>query len=272
MHVKADHSSVNTVEPLTFPVLTAMPWLRHGITTRSPALPLVGDMSFTTGASHPESVIANRTTWLATVGATPETTVMSGLIHETHVTHVGLKERGRGTCSPQTAIPQSDGLITTEANVTLLICFADCVPLILVDPKRHAIGLGHAGWRGTLAEMATALVHGMETVANSEPRNLIAVIGPSIGPMVYEVGRDVADQFTTTYPDDNLIQSDAERLRLDLWSANRQQFLRAGLCSENVHVAGICTQTHADRFFSHRYAIAHREREGRFAVMLSIKG
>ena len=153
------------------------------------------------------------------------------------------------------------------------MCFADCTPLIVVDPVRRAIALGHAGWRGTLAGMPGAMVRAMHDAYGSNPVELIAVIGPAIGPDVYEVGADVAAPFANAFPAVEVLQTISDKpgkWLLDLWRANAMQFHQAGLCTAKVAVSGICTLTHGDRLFSHRYACFTGEREGRFAVFLRL--
>lgn len=261
------------LQPSTLPAMTAIPWLRHTVTTRNAALPLGGDMSFTTGAPCPEGVVSNRSTWLATIGRRPGDAVMSGLVHGTVVRAVDRSDAGRGVMTPTTTLAGTDGMMTDEPGLALMMCFADCVPLIAVDTEQRVIGLAHAGWRGTLAGMANHLIAAMRANYGSRPEALVAVIGPSIGPRVYEVGSEVVSAFTDAYPDDHLIRtgSDTSRTYLDLWAANGAQFRRAGLAAETVHVSGICTFEQGERFFSHRYAQQRGEVEGRFAVIVSIE-
>lgn len=251
--------------------LDAIPWVRYAVTTRDPHAPLGGDMSFTTGADDSSGVLANRARALASIGHTPETAVMSGLVHGTTVRRVTKQERGRGVPAPGTAIAHTDGLIADEVGVALMMCFADCVPLIVIDCERHCIGLAHAGWRGTLAGMAGSVVAAMVTECASDPSDLVAVIGPSIGPEAYAVGADLADRFVQEYSDDPIITRACAETHLNLWESNRRQLLRAGLRAEAVHTSGLCTFANGKRFFSHRYARAHAEREGRFAVLLAIE-
>ncbi len=259
--------------PVRLSSLAQFPWLRHGITTRDASMPLGGDMSISTGRDNPDAVIANRVAWLATTGSGLDDTVMPGLIHGTHVTVVTQADAGRGARTPVSIVADTDAMLTDTTGLTLCMCFADCVPLIVIDPVRRVIGLGHAGWRGTLAGMATAMVHAMSASFGSHPADLHAVIGPSIGPAVYIVGEEVAAQFVAAFPGAALVvRSDdgSDRSRLDLWEANRHQFRLAGLADVQITTSSICTLTQGAQFFSHRYAIAQGEREGRFAVMLRI--
>jgi purine-nucleoside/S-methyl-5'-thioadenosine phosphorylase / adenosine deaminase len=257
--------------PLSLPAVHHIPWLRCGVTTRTGALPLDGDMSLTTGARDPASVCRNRAAWLASIGSAMDRTVMCGLVHGTDVHVVREQDCGRGVYTSRDPIQATDGLVTDQPGITLLMCFADCVPLVVVDRARRAIGLAHAGWRGTLARMAGELVRKMHETYGSDPADLIAVIGPSIGPQAYEVGDDVALPFRATYPDQPILTTVDGRTHLDLWAANACQFVQAAVPRASIHCAGICTYENGDRLFSHRYAQRHGEPEGRFAVMIAIE-
>ncbi len=253
------------------PALAAIPWLRHIVTVRNPDRPLGGDMSFSTGAACPAGVIANRTDALAMIGRTLPEAVISGLVHGTTVRSVGRHDAGCGALGPETVISATDGIVTATPGLALMMCFADCVPLVVVDMEQRVIALAHAGWRGTLAGIAGNVVARMQEVYDSRPNNLLAVIGPSIGPRVYAVGSEVVSAFTDAYPEDDLIATFGDQTLLNLWEANAAQFRRAGIAPARVHTSGICTFAQGDRFFSHRYAQRHDEREGRFAVLLSIE-
>jgi polyphenol oxidase len=261
---------VTAVASFAFPSLDMIPWLRYAVTERDSLQPVGGDMSFTTGAANLEGVAANRRMALGRIGHTPDRAVLCGLVHGTTVRVVDGRDAGRGVLSPANIIRETDGLITREPGLALMMCFADCVPLIVVDIERRIIGLAHAGWRGTLAGMARALVIAMCDMCGADIASLRAVIAPSIGPETYTVGEEVGSAFKQAYPDDLLCVTDAWGTRLNLWEANRRQFIRAGVPPEAISCAGVCTFANGKRLFSHRYARAHNETEGRFAILLAI--
>lgn len=261
---------MGTFAPCTLPALTAIPGCRHIVTTRNATLPVGGDMSFTTGAACPEGAVANRIQSLAMIGRTPDQAVMSGLVHGTKIQSVNGDDAGRGVMTPATVIAQTDGMMTNEPGLTLMMCFADCVPLIVVDIKQRVMSLAHAGWRGTLAGMAGHLIAAMCETYGCRPETMIAVIGPSIGPRVYAVGPEVVSAFSLAYPADHLIHATNAQPHLDLWEANAAQFRRAGLADHTIHKSGICTFEQGNRFFSHRSAQRSHEIEGRFAVLVSL--
>ncbi len=153
--------------------------------------------------------------------------------------------------------PQVDALVTDRGDVALAVQVADCVPLLLADPRTGAVAATHAGWRGTAANIAGATVARLAREYGAQPADLIAAIGPSIGACCFQVGPDVRDAFLTNARADDEVErwfapDTGDRLRLDIWQANRDQLVRAGLSPERVHVAALCTATHRAHFFSYR--------------------
>ena len=153
--------------------------------------------------------------------------------------------------------------------------FADCVPLYFVDPKHHAIGLAHSGWRGTVNRMGEKMIHAMKQEYGTAPEDLICCVGPSICSDCYEVGEDVADSFRDAFS-----KEDCEHIvfpsksgvigkrQLDLWEANRRILMEAGVPSKNISVTDICTKCNPDKLFSHR---AMGEKRGNLCAFLALK-
>lgn len=152
--------------------------------------------------------------------------------------------------------PECDGLITDRKGVALGVRTADCVPILFVDRARRVIGAAHAGWRGTALGIAARMVATFTARFSSRPEDILAAIGPAIGPCCYEVDAPVRDAFPAV-PDADLFSRPGRhkgRWMVDLALANRLQILAAGVPSENIFVSGICTGCREDRFFSHRAA------------------
>jgi hypothetical protein len=171
-----------------------------------------------------------------------------------------------------------DGLVTGTPEVLLAVQTADCLPIILADRKRHAIGVFHAGWRGTVKRIAEKGVGEMRKYFKSDPRNLVAAIGPGVRGCCYEVGEEVRTKFETQFAYANSLfrevkESDPVRekypllfltarapghselpvkLFLDLVEANRRQLLDAGVLAKNIDTAAPCTACHPDLLFSFR--------------------
>lgn len=141
-----------------------------------------------------------------------------------------------------------DALATDRPGVALEVRVADCVPVFAVDPERRAVGLAHAGWRGTLAGVARALVASMADAFASRPADLRVWIGPSIGPECFEVGPEVAAPFRDTFGERVLSGAD----RVDLWEANRIDLARVGVAPEAIAVSRLCTRCRGDLFHSFR--------------------
>jgi len=177
---------------------------------------------------------------------------VAGAVHGNQVARVD---------SPQGAVEGFDGLVTDRPGLPLLATFSDCYPLLLYDPERHAAGLAHAGWRGTAAGIAGALVAALEREYGSDPERLLAGIGPGICAACYQVGPEVAGRFN------GFARPDAEgRHRLDLAAANRAQLQQAGLPLERIHVHGACTFESVD-LPSHR----RRPDGARFACIVGLR-
>jgi YfiH family protein len=137
----------------------------------------------------------------------------------------------------------TDALVTDTPGIILAVQVADCVPVFLFDPVQKAAGIAHAGWKGSVMEIAAKTVRLMSESFGSRPEGLQAGIGPSIGPCCFEVGAEVAGRFPGEYLKGN---------KLDLWRFNLDLMIRAGIQPSNVTVSRLCTRCHSDWFFSHR--------------------
>lgn len=190
-------------------------------------------------------------------------------VHGGDVLEVWDEDIGRGREGRDGAVPWVDGLITDRADVPMLHLSADCPIICVFDPDRPAVGAVHASWRGTMAQAAGNLVAQMNRVYGSKADRLLAAIGPSAGPDRYEVGRDVYRIGQTRLPDpDACLKQHGDRWLLNLWEANRQQLVQAGVPDSQIEIAGICSMSD-ERFWSHR---RDGSETGRFAVLLALRG
>lgn len=153
-------------------------------------------------------------------------------------------------------VPDADAVVTSVPGIGVAVVAADCVPILLADARTGAVGAVHAGWRGTAADAAGAAVAAMVRDCQVDPKRLVAAIGPSIGACCYTVGPELVTAFERAgHARDRLdrwFTAAGDRLALDLWTANRDLLITAGLAPDHVHVAGLCTQTHRDVFESFR--------------------
>ena len=162
---------------------------------------------------------------------------------------------------------KADIILTDKSDVTLFMRFADCVPILVYDPLKHVVGVAHAGWMGTVRDVAGATVNIMRDRYGSNPSDILACIGPSIGPDHYEVGQDVISQVEQTFGADAslMLPQHETRVHFDLWKANQYLLERAGV--KQIELAGICTACHTDDWFSHR---AEKGKTGRFGALISL--
>jgi len=171
--------------------------------------------------------------------------------HHTNVRRVTMENAGVGVWKPKD-MESVDGLVTNEPGLPLMIYCSDCVPLYFYDPEHHAIGLSHAGWRGTVNGMAKATIEKMQAEFGTDPEKLLAAIGPSIGPDCFEVDPPCAEEFLAL-PEHDFVTDDGNgKFHVDLWACNRWFMLQCGMRPENITVGGVCSMCESDLIFSHR--------------------
>lgn len=148
-----------------------------------------------------------------------------------------------------------DALITNEIGVCIGVGTADCVPILIFDPKNKVLAAIHAGWRGTVAKLSTKVVEIMKSRFNSNPSELIVGIAPSISPDYFEVGDEVVDEFANAgflIDDIGYYNFETGKYHIDLWFANELLLSQSGVRFDEIEVAGLCTYYHGDQFFSAR--------------------
>ena len=162
---------------------------------------------------------------------------------------------------------KADAIITDRSGVTLMMRFADCVPIMIYDPRQRAAGIAHAGWLGTVRGMAAELVRNMQKEYGSKPDEMLAGIGPSVGPDHYPVGVDVIEQFGRAQGESaqKHLHSINGAIHLDLWSANEARMRSAGVNS--IEISEICTACNLQDWYSHR---GENGATGRFGAHLAI--
>jgi len=177
--------------------------------------------------------------------------VLADQTHTTNVAVVTAADKGNGITKP---LPYKDvdGLVTNCRGVALMTYYADCVPLYFYDPIHHAIGMSHAGWRGTANNMVASTVKMMKAAFGTQPQDLVCAIGPCICQDCYEVGEDVARAFSPLFQDTTILKlgKQSGKFQLDLKAANQGLMQAQGI--QHIDVSSWCTKCHPDRFFSHR--------------------
>ncbi|MFY9690612.1 MAG: peptidoglycan editing factor PgeF [Candidatus Acidiferrales bacterium] len=293
---------------LEAPSLARLNWLTHGFSTRrggASELPAAGpgnsargkgsadalNLGFTEWDSR-ERVLENRTKFFHALGADKMRIVTLRQIHSDLIHRV---DRVDELSSRFSEAPKADALFTREPGVLLAVQTADCIPILLVDPKQRAVAAIHSGWRGTLARIAAKTLGRMQMEFGTRPEDVFAAIGPGIGGCCYEVGSDVAREFQSQFPEarewfdgpfDALASGEndpnwlpwltmrppghpppAPSVHLDLIAANRALLAAAGVPSRHISASDFCTACRTDLFFSYR-----RERTtGRLMAAIGIE-
>ena len=245
----------------------AYPNLTHAIFTRRGGYSQAPFDTLNLGSSvgdDPQAIKKNYEQVYQVTHITPEQTVSCHLIHSADVLTINQANQQR-------LMGKADGLITGTPNIYLSMRFGDCTPLIFFDPVRGAVGLTHAGWRGTMQDMAGATVRMMVKQFDCRPGDMIAVIGPAIGPCCYEVGSEVIAAAAESFEDSASLftrrNGKANHAHFNLWEANRRQLAAAGV--QQIIQSELCTACRTDQFFSHR---AEHGRTGRFGVIIGLRG
>ena len=286
-----------------------LPWLWHGFSTRKGGVsraycaegaPGELNLGFTAHDDR-DFVITNRRLLAEAVSGNPTTQLFT--VRQFHSNLVvaaparkperALKNEVSGERSSP-PVCKGDGLITAEPGLLLAIQTADCIPVLVADRKQHVVAAFHAGWRGTVQRIVESGVGKMRLEFGSRPQDLIAAIGPGIGPCCYAIGEEVLSAFESqfTYGRElfhEVYDTDAVRLKypmlfltqrapghssigpslhLDLIEANRRQLRDGGVKPDAIHVVGGCTSCRPDLFFSHRASQGHA---GRMMTVIGVR-
>jgi YfiH family protein len=208
-----------------------------------------------------DNVIENRIRGLASQDRDPASVYD---VWQVHGVDVVIAESPR---LPETTHLQADVILTNKPGITLMMRFADCVPIMLHDPIQNVVGIAHAGWLGTISGTVKFAINAMQSKFGSKPVDIIAAIGPSIGPDHYEVGPDVVNRVNKSFGDKagRLIRKIKDQTFFDLWAANRELLEESGV--RKIEIAGLCTACHNDDWYSHR---AEKGRTGRFGAIIAL--
>lgn len=262
----------DNVPYISYRALDDIKWLKNGFSTRLGGVSegVLSTMNLGFGRNDlPENVVKNHEIIAESIGFNPENIVASKQTHTINVKIVSKEDCGKGIYKERD-YDDVDGMITNEKGIVLATYFADCVPLYIVDTKNKAIGLSHSGWRGTVGKIGKATLDLMKKAYGTNPKDVIACIGPSICRDCYEVSEDVAVEFETAFKGrekDILINKGNGKYQLDLWACNYIIFRECGVYEENIHMPDICTCHNREMMFSHR---ATQGRRGNLAAFLSI--
>jgi len=239
------------------------PDLFHGVFSRKGGVSPEPWQSLNLGGTvgdEPENVKQNLNRVLDASGFSGDQLVQVKQVHSAKVIKADLAGE---------ALQEGDAITTNREGLLLLMRFADCVPVLFYDPVHQAIAIAHAGWKGTLKGVVAEVVRLMGGQFNSSPGEIIAGIGPSIGPDHYFIGHDVIEQTKSAFPKQypQLLREEEDGVKLDLWKANELHLRKAGV--EQIDTAGLCTGCDLEHWYSHR---AEEGSTGRFAAVIGLRG
>ena len=275
MNFHSDTMTLHTGEVpfLTYNRLSDLSFIRHAFSTRLGGVSegefTSMNLSFGRGDAD-ENVTENYKRICKAAGFEYDSLTASKQIHETIVRNVTRQNRGVGIYKP-VDMPSVDALVTNDKEVTLVTYYADCTPVFFADPVRKAIGLAHAGWRGTVGGISEKVVEKMTADFGTDPANLICAIGPVIGKCCYEVSGDCADEFIKLFGADSPViekTSKPDKFMIDLSLANKLLLMKAGVKEENIVISDLCTQCNCDLLWSHR---ATNGKRGTMSAFMQLK-
>ncbi|MDQ4044491.1 MAG: peptidoglycan editing factor PgeF [Chloroflexota bacterium] len=270
----------NTADPTTLlrparsALLDSIDGIAHGVSHRVEGL---GEADGNIGLGSPRNKVdawRMRQLWAEAIGVDAETIVTGGQIHEATILRAEAEDAGRGSRDGIPHLGIGDGLMTDAPDVTLLTLHADCQPILVVDPRRPAIAAVHAGWRGTVKNIAGAVVDAMHRTYGSQPEDLLVYLGPALAGCCAEMGPEVTTLWreTATRLDidpEAALSKPGEREHFDVPEANRSLLLAAGVRAEHIDVSPECTRCDTERWFSHRGHGPGAGREGAFIAIRS---
>lgn len=259
---------------LEYPLLTDTKIVHHGFSTRlggvSQGCYASMNLSFTRGDDE-AAVRENYYRIAKSIGVKCENMVLSQQTHTTNVRVVTEKDKGKGIVKPLD-YTDVDGMVTNIHGICLVTFYADCVPLYFVDPVQKAIGLSHSGWRGTVGEIGKETIRKMEEQYGSDPKDILAAVGPSICKDCYEVSEDVILEFQKNFKErywkDLFYRKENGKYQLDLWKANEIIFKESGILPEHIAMTNVCTHCNSEILYSHRTS---GDRRGNLAAFLALK-
>jgi YfiH family protein len=239
--------------------------LYHAVFTRQGGFSTTPWHSLNFGASVGDDiqrVIRNRETALQSIHLQPHSIYDVFQVHSTEIV------KTEKPLSPTETHIKADAIITNIPNITLLMRFADCTPILLFDPINRAIGIVHAGWIGTVEKIARKTVVSMVENYGTNPKDILAAIGPSIGPDHYSIGNDVLERVQSSFHTNinQVIINDNNKTYFDLWNANRILLTEVGVV--NIEASEICTSCNLNDWYSHR---GEHGKTGRFGVILGLQ-
>jgi YfiH family protein len=241
---------------ITYNLLDKYKEIAHFCTDRQGGVSMGNYASFNISpfsGDNPENANKNKEILCKQLGIDVEKLIIPYQTHGTKILEINDLFFQLSQYEKTQALNGIDALFTHQPNVCIAVTTADCVPLLFFDPQKQVIAVAHAGWRGTCSKIAEKTVHNLINKFNCNPADIRVVIGPSISSKVYEVGKEVVDNFENAGFDiSRIVSIRNQSFYLDLWEANQQSLQSVGILYDHIEISGICTYTEHERFFSAR--------------------
>lgn len=233
----------------------------HFVTERSSPFPGKEFTLSYSSSPNGSEIEENRNVMAHAMGISPAKLYFPWQVHKTNIVTVTSSTK-------KETLQETDALLTAEKGVGIAVMSADCVPVLLYDTKNNVAGAVHSGWRGTVAKIVEKTLYEMQRAFGTKGEHIIAGIGPSASPDVYEVGEEVVQEVIQAFGKENglMIHQPNNKARLDLWKANRKQLLEFGVPETSVEISNLCTMKNNQHFFS-----ARKGDTGRFAAGIVLR-
>ena len=255
-----------------FPTLERQTGLHHAISTRLGGFSTGSysslNLGFHVGDIH-DRVLKNHQRVSQSLEFDLSSLVSCQQVHGSTIALIGKGYLKSDSYLPNQTIAETDALITDISGVTLMTRHADCVPLLFFDAKTRTVAVAHAGWKGTLTHIGPKTVDLLLGEYKCQRKDIQAALGPSIGPCCYHISNTMADLASEKLAKGKaFVQEGAEKkLSFDLWQANKEQLLSAGLPEDNIYSAEVCTSCKVEHFYSYR---KEKKVTGRFAAFIGL--
>lgn len=244
------------IELITYPLFSEFNEINHFTSTRKSGVSQGDFFSLNLGlysGDEPDNIQKNFNLLFDFTGIKPHQLFIPHQTHGDEIIVIDKKFTQESPENQQSLLYGKDALITNIPDIYIGVTTADCVPILIYDPVKKAVGAVHAGWRGTCGKIVSKTIEQMCEKFGSNPNDMFAVIGPSISVNVYNVGNELVDEFEKAgFKTNEIFQQKNEKIHLDLWKANENLLLEKGLKIENIEIAKRCTFTEHETFFSAR--------------------
>ena len=218
-----------------------------------------------------ESVIKNRKKLINEIGFSFDAWTAADQVHGNNIAIIKKEDKGKGREELDTAIQNTDGIVTNEQDILLTSYYADCTPLFFFDPTKNVIGLAHAGWKGTVLKIGAKMVETFVKEFGSKVEDILITVGPAIDQCCYEVNDKVINPLRKSLsfiPVEMVLDKKNGHYDLNLKKVNAQILIEAGILPHHIEISTYCTSCDNHLFFSHR---KEKGNTGRMAAWIGFR-